>query len=81
MLPTIISIGKALVDVALKKPCKQSSVGWGGNPERAVNGDENNRYGRCVDIVIENNILNICKKSKILRMKDPINNVSRNITS
>ena len=41
---TDIGSGPQLTDVALKKPCFQSSVACGGEANRAVNGNEGNKY-------------------------------------
>ena len=40
------TLGTELVDVALHKPCKQSSEAHGGTAGRAVNGVEDNRFPR-----------------------------------
>ena len=43
---SIPTLGAELVDVALNKPCRQSSEAHGGSAGRAVNGVEDNRFSR-----------------------------------
>ena len=37
--------GTALSNVAARKPCTQSSIGWDGDPNRGVDGDRNSVWG------------------------------------
>ncbi len=43
---TLFVTDSSLVNVAFNKPTMQSSVGWGGVPQRAVDGNTNGAYGQ-----------------------------------
>ena len=42
--PTVEIGEEHLVNLALGKPTSQSSTGWDGNPERAVDGNESGKW-------------------------------------